>query len=228
VSANFIQVIRISAPRHGNGRFNLDPFVMHSRVLRSEANILNKCLHSNTYLPHRAQRLPRIANLQHRRALKMVPRSPTPDPPERDDDPEKPSSRQRGRPKTNNGLDSKPGDSSSSVSLPPELADTLLWLPEENTVAKESNLPPEEMLQEALANLHVSFHPKTQHRATYASSAGPPVEPSVTLYCPIEGGTYVIDAAVQELARRLDADVLVLDALDLLAGEWGPFGKGQS
>ncbi|KAG8809356.1 hypothetical protein FRC17_003481 [Serendipita sp. 399] len=48
------------------------------------------------------------------------------------------------------------------------------------------------------------------------------------LYCPIEGGTYVIDAAVRELASRTGADVLVLDALDLLAGEWGPFGKAAS
>ena len=54
-----------------------------------------------------------------------------------------------------------------------------------------------------------------------------PLEPSVTLYCPIEGGTYVIDATVQELARRTDSDVLILDALDILAGEWGPFGKGM-
>lgn len=200
---------------------------MHSRFLRSEANILNKCLSNNAYLAHRASRLPRIANLQSRRAASIVPSSPPPEAPERDNDPEKPSMRPRGRPKTNKGLDSKSGESSSSVSLPTELADTLLWLPEENTVANESSLPPEEMLQEALSNLHVSFHPKTQHRATYASSAGPPVEPTVTLYSPIEGGTYVIDAAVQELARRVDADVLVLDALDLLAGEWGPFGKGQ-
>lgn len=204
---------------------------MHSRVLRSECNALAKTLTYNSYFSRRPSRLARVANIPHRRAASIIPSTPppssAPDPPERENDSEKPQSRPRGRPKTSKGVDSRLGESSSTVSLPPALADTLLWLPEENPEVKESSLPPEDMLQEALANLLVSFHPKTQHRATYATNAGPPLEPTVTLYCPIEGGTYVIDAAVQELARRIDADVLVLDALDLLAGEWGPFGKGM-
>jgi hypothetical protein len=44
----------------------------------------------------------------------------------------------------------------------------------------------------------------------------------------IEGGEYVIDATVRELARRTNAEVLVLDAVHLAAGEWGAFGKGMS
>ena len=172
----------------------------------------------------------RLPVLQHRRTASIV---GSPESPDNNEDGNKPPStpvvpppiRPRGRPKTRQGLDSKPGET-TVFSLPADLADHLVWLPEETLVDKQSSLPPEEMIQEALANILVSLHPKTQHRATYTTSAGPPIEPSVTLYCPIEGGTYVIDAAVLELARRTDADVLVLDALDLLAGEWGPFGKG--
>jgi hypothetical protein len=204
---------------------------MHSRVLRTEGVALNKCLTNPSHFSRRPPRIGRLPNFQHRRTASIV---PSPDAPPDGEDSNKqsstppapsPSSRPRGRPKTNKGLESKSGET-TVFSLPSDLADHLVWLPEENLVAKESSLPPEEMIQEALANLLVSFHPKTQHRATYTTSAGPPVEPSVTLYCPIEGGTYVIDTAVVELARRTDADVLVLDALDLLAGEWGRFGKG--
>jgi len=204
---------------------------MHSRVLRTEGIALNKCLTNPSHFSRRPPRIGRFPNLQHRRTASIV---PSPEAPPDGEDGNKPASvppassqtsRPRGRPKINRGLDSKPGDTTVS-SLPSDLADHFIWLPEENLVAKESSLPPEEMIQEALANLLVSFHPKSQHHATYTTSAGPPVEPSVTLYCPIEGGTYIIDAAVLELARRTDADVLVLDALDLLAGEWGPFGKG--
>jgi hypothetical protein len=202
---------------------------MHSRVLRTEGVVLNKCLTNPSHFSRRPPRIGRLPNLQHRRTASIV---PSPDAPPDGEDSNKqsstppvpsPPSRPRGRPKTNKGLESKSGE---TFTLPSDLADHLVWLPEENLVAKESSLPPEEMIQEALANLLVSFHPKAQHRATYPTSAGPPVEPSVTLYCPIEGGTYVIDTAVVELARRTDADVLVLDALDLLAGEWGQFGKG--
>ncbi|KIM29020.1 hypothetical protein M408DRAFT_126811 [Serendipita vermifera MAFF 305830] len=206
---------------------------MHSaRVLRAETNAF-KCLNNPSHLSRRPSRVTRLPTLQHRRTASIV---GSPEVPENGEDGNKPSptppapspapSRARGRPKTSKGLDGKSGE--TVFSLPADLADHLLWLPEENLVAKESSLPPEEMIQEALANLLVSFHPKTQHRATYTTSAGPPIEPTVTLYCPIEGGTYVIDAAVMELARRTDADVLVLDALDLLAGEWGPFGKAAS
>ena len=201
---------------------------MHSRVLRTESNAL-KCLNNPSQFSRRPSRAARLPLLHHRRTASVA--SPegeshgVGEPPSTPTAPSLPP-RPRGRPKTSKGLESRPGET-TVFSLPADLADHLVWLPEENLVGKESSLPPEEMIDEALANLLVSFHPKTQHRATYTTSAGPPIEPSVTLYCPIEGGTYVIDAAVIELARRTDADVLVLDAIDLLAGEWGPFGKGQ-
>lgn len=38
----------------------------------------------------------------------------------------------------------------------------------------------------------------------------------------------MIDETVRELARRTDSDVIVLDSVQLAAGEWGAFGKGAS
>ena len=107
----------------------------------------------------------------------------------------------------------------------------ILWMPEEESLKSDvtytSSLPPPEIFDDALNNLLITLHPQTQHRATYASPLGPPIEPTFSLYCPIEGGDYVIDATVRELARRLGAEVLVLDAVQLAAGEWGHFGSGD-
>jgi hypothetical protein len=118
-------------------------------------------------------------------------------------------------------------DSDEVPQLPPSL--NILWTPEpssETPVA--ANLPPPDIFNEILDNLHVTFHPQTQHKATYASAAGPPVEPTLALYCPIEGGDYIIDETVLELARRTGSDVVVLDAVQLAAGESGQFGKGDT
>lgn len=109
-----------------------------------------------------------------------------------------------------------------------QLPDTLDILctpgPAEHT---DAHLPPPHIFQDALDNLLISLHPQTQHRAAYASPLSAPTEPTLALYCPIEGGDYVIDATVRELARRTDAEVLVLDAAQLAAGEWGHFGPGN-
>jgi hypothetical protein len=115
------------------------------------------------------------------------------------------------------------------VQLPDGL--DILWTPAdeplESNESHASALPPPEILEEALNNLLITLHPQTQHRATYASPLGPPTEPTLALYCPIEGGEYIIDAAVRELARRTGAEVLVLDTVQLAAGEWGHFGAGD-
>jgi hypothetical protein len=133
--------------------------------------------------------------------------------------------------------DPKPRRSRLSAPLPKdpepvELPDDLriLWTPEQDLASPPphaSALPPPELLEDALSNLQVTLHPQTQHRATYSTHFGSPVEPTLGLYCPIEGGEYVIDATVRELALRTGADVVVLDAVQLAAGEWGHFGKGS-
>ncbi|KAF9456772.1 hypothetical protein BDZ94DRAFT_1203813 [Collybia nuda] len=112
-----------------------------------------------------------------------------------------------------------------SVQLPEDL--DIIWTPETEP-PNSHNLPPPEIFEDALNNLLISLHPQTQHRAAYASPLGPPTEPTLSLYCPIEGGEYVIDATVRELARRTGAEVLVLDAVQLAAGEWGHFGTAAN
>ncbi|KAH9901047.1 AAA-domain-containing protein [Cubamyces lactineus] len=119
-----------------------------------------------------------------------------------------------------------------SVPLPSDL--NILWTPEDaadstSTPAAHSTiLPPPEIFNEVLHNLHIVLHPQTQHRAAYASNGSSLVEPTLALYCPIEGGDFVLDATVKEMARQTGADVVVLDAVQLAAGECGHFGKAAS
>lgn len=109
-----------------------------------------------------------------------------------------------GRPSSSGAPSDDPGDDPDVVGLPEP------WL-----------------LQEAYESLLLTLHPQTQHRATYSTNNGPLVEPTLALYCPIEGGDYVVDATVRYIAKKADADVVMIDAVDLAAGEHGTFGKGQ-
>jgi hypothetical protein len=83
------------------------------------------------------------------------------------------------------------------------------------------------MFEEVLNNVHISLHPQTQHKATFSTPSGPPIEPTVALFCPIEGGNYIVDDTVRELARRTGSDVVVLDSVHMAAGEWGHFEQGE-
>ncbi|KAJ2936719.1 hypothetical protein H1R20_g376, partial [Candolleomyces eurysporus] len=115
------------------------------------------------------------------------------------------------------------------VELPEDL--DIFWLPEEALsvdATPNPDLPPPEIFEEALNKLLITLHPQVQHRATYPPDSDPPVEPTLGLYCPIEGGEYIIDATVRELARSTGAEVLVLDSVQLAAGEWGHFGKAAN
>ncbi|TFK55001.1 AAA-domain-containing protein [Heliocybe sulcata] len=118
-------------------------------------------------------------------------------------------------------------DTETTPQLPSGL--DIIWAPEADTKSPNANaIPPPAILDEALNNLHVTLHPQTQHRAVYASAQGPPLEPTLGMYCPIEGGDYIIDETVRELARRTGAEVLVLDSVEIAAGECGHFGKAAS
>jgi hypothetical protein len=139
-------------------------------------------------------------------------------------------------------------ETSESPSTPSSLPYNLdvLWLPDDPPAANSSHsdlgpaesaipdpnsthsaLPPPEVFQEVLTNFLLTLHPQTQHKAAYATSSGGPVEPTLALYCPIEGGDYIIDETVKELGRRTGAEVVVLDAVQLAAGECGQFEKGE-
>ena len=105
----------------------------------------------------------------------------------------------------------------------------ILWTPEDDassSLAIQHALPPPEIFEEILHNLHITLHPQTQHRATYPSPSSPPVEPNFALYCPVEGGDVYVDETVREMARRTGAEVVVLDSVQLAAGSCGEFGKG--
>ncbi|KAH0827089.1 hypothetical protein J3R83DRAFT_4775 [Lanmaoa asiatica] len=145
---------------------------------------------------------------------------PESDPPI-DPAPEKLPRRQRASVTLSSSL---PKDTDDGPQLPPGL--DILWLPD--SPPNPSALPPPELFDEALTNLHIALHPQTQHRAAYSSPTGPPIEPTLALYCPVEGGGYVLDETVRELARRTGAEVLVIDSVHLAAGEWGHFGKAAN
>lgn len=91
----------------------------------------------------------------------------------------------------------------------------------------DAGLPEPWLLQDAYEALLLALHPQTQHRATYSTGNGLSAEPALGFYCPIEGGDYVIDATVRNLAQRAKADVVVIDAVELSAGEHGMYGKGE-
>ncbi|KAG9121790.1 hypothetical protein FRC07_002109, partial [Ceratobasidium sp. 392] len=97
------------------------------------------------------------------------------------------------------------------------------------TLDEARTLPPDDMLQDALAQLLVTLQPQMQYRSAYIGPGGTlMLEPTLALYCPIEGGDHVIDDTVKELASRIQADVIVIDAAQLAAGEHGSFGKAAS
>jgi hypothetical protein len=120
------------------------------------------------------------------------------------------------------------GKEQEPLELPDEL--DILWLPTDSDATPTSTsdiLPSSDMLEDPLDSLLITLHPKNQHRAVYLSEpSGRLVEPTMGIYCPLEGGHCVVDATVRELASRTGSEVLVLDAVQLAAGEWGAFGKG--
>ena len=76
----------------------------------------------------------------------------------------------------------------------------------------------------------VPYHTKDLEKAVRCRPVLPEDDssiPEISEHQLIEGGDYIIDQTVQELARRTDSDVVVLDAVQLAAGEWGAFGKGM-
>ncbi|KAM6500591.1 hypothetical protein JOM56_003605 [Amanita muscaria] len=193
---------------------------MRPSLLRSSRFSLRRPQHPQ--LPHLRIRFASSAPLKSSADFPQPPQNepePTEDP---SDDTDKPKSR-RTRVSSTMSKDSEP------MELPDGL--NILWSTEQELMGDSTHtsaLPPPELLEEALHNLQITLHPQTQHRATYSTPLGSPVEPTFGLLCPIEGGEYVIDATVRELALRTGAEVLVLDAVQLAAGEWGQFGKAAN
>ncbi|OCH92341.1 AAA-domain-containing protein [Obba rivulosa] len=83
----------------------------------------------------------------------------------------------------------------------------------------EPGLPPPVIFDGVLRNLRITLRPQTQYRAVCAPPSGDLVEPTLALYCPIEGGLCYIDETVRELSRRAGADLVTVDAADLVSKE---------
>ncbi|KAG6890467.1 hypothetical protein C0992_001514 [Termitomyces sp. T32_za158] len=156
------------------------------------------------------------------------PRRPLPRPPRKrlstaSTPPDDPDDKPDDKPKLRKVRLAQSKDPDPVLDLPHNL--DILWSP---GPLHPAALPPPEILDDALNNLLISLHPQTQHRAAYPSPLAAPTEPTLALYSPIEGGDYIIDATVAELARRTGAEVLVLDAVQLAAGECGQFGPAAN
>ncbi|KAH9079474.1 hypothetical protein EDB83DRAFT_1277738 [Lactarius deliciosus] len=120
----------------------------------------------------------------------------------------------------------EPSVPSQTLQVPVE--QSFFWTHQSLPEPEPSTLPPPEVFEEILNNVYLALHPQVQHKATYSTPSGPPTEPTLALYCPIEGGNYVIDDTVRELARQTGSDVVVLDAVHIAAGECGHFGQAAS
>ncbi len=208
-----------------------------------------RALLSSTRVPHYPRKESTVKSstprLSKRSSSSVPPTAPPSDPDVPDESPEVtietsnaeslPDPAEAEGEKTKRRTRSAAKESESTTPLPSGL--NILWTPDSHLHIDQSTstdlpassaLPPPEIFHEVLTNLHITLHPQTQHRAAYASPSGPPIEPTLALYCPIEGGDYIIDETVRELGRQAGAEVVVLDCVQLAAGECGQFGKGTS
>ncbi|KAF9483922.1 AAA-domain-containing protein [Pholiota conissans] len=142
------------------------------------------------------------------------------------EEPDKTTTRTR-RSRTSGSSSTKDVD---PVEFPLGFENDVLYVPTQTLLdSRPGGLPPAEIFEEALDNLLITLHPQNQQRSLIPSAGSTkPVEPTLGLYCPIEGGDYILDLTVHELAYQTGAEVLILDAVHLAAGEWGPFGKAAS
>lgn len=215
------------------------------RATSKTQNLLFSCSHASRLPRQSSPRTRAAARTDKRSSSSSIPTVPSPpprpellnatinssapeDPPPNPGDEEDGAVKASETDKTKRGRKAKAEEADTERSLPLPSNLDIIWTPETIKEPSPSALPPPEIFQEVMTDLLITLHPQTQHRAIYPSLSSPPVEPTLGLYCPIEGGDYIIDQTVQELARRTDSEVIVLDAVQLAAGEWGAFGKGTS
>ncbi|KAF7358511.1 putative AAA domain-containing protein C16E9.10c [Mycena venus] len=137
----------------------------------------------------------------------------------------------------------------SHISIPPGFIDKFLWPPFKDIAADGTAEPindqssdhpalpqsyafSDSVLCEVLAAASYAFSPALQLGGMELSEFRSlnndedlPEEPSICLFTPYEGCHEIIDSMIQSVANRLDADVIVLDALELALGEFGALGK---
>lgn len=95
----------------------------------------------------------------------------------------------------------------------------------EDPVVPSKQIFSDELVAEVLALVSYTF--ACTDGTVWLGSDGikEPPERSITLYCPDKGGNVILDSMVKHVAAHHNADVLVLDALELAAGEFGALGE---
>ncbi|QRW09736.1 AAA family ATPase [Ceratobasidium sp. AG-Ba] len=111
-----------------------------------------------------------------------------------------------------------------AIQLPPCALDAM-WKSQAMNKVDPRALPPSCYLEDALSQLRTTLLPKVQHNAAHVVLGSQIVEPTLALFCPIEGGEYVIDATVKELAEKTNSEVQVIDMAQVAADRWGVFGE---
>ncbi|KDN33481.1 hypothetical protein RSAG8_13427, partial [Rhizoctonia solani AG-8 WAC10335] len=91
----------------------------------------------------------------------------------------------------------------------------------------EQSLPPASLIEDAHTQLTLIFNSPTPQCPTDPKCDTPTNQSSLVLYCPIEGGERIIDATVQELARRVGAAVTTIDVVQQINEQAGSFWKAS-
>jgi hypothetical protein len=111
--------------------------------------------------------------------------------------------------------------------IPQSFSEGLLWhCTDASLVVPSKQIFSDELIAEVLALVSYGFACADGTVPLGADSKEAP-ERSITLYCPDKGGNIVLDSMVKHVAAHHNADVLVLDALELAAGEFGALGKSR-
>ncbi|KDN34691.1 hypothetical protein RSAG8_12240, partial [Rhizoctonia solani AG-8 WAC10335] len=91
----------------------------------------------------------------------------------------------------------------------------------------EQSLPPASLIEDAHTQLTRIFNSPIPQCPTKPKCDTPTNQSSLILYCPIEGGESIIDATVQELARRAGAAVTTIDIVQQINEREGSFWKAS-
>ncbi|QRV80906.1 AAA family ATPase [Ceratobasidium sp. AG-Ba] len=118
-------------------------------------------------------------------------------------------------------------EDTTNIPLPPSALEHM-WSSPFFVNVESSALPVPGNFENTLSQLRISLLSKTQRKAVHVAEGSKLVEPALALFCPIEGGEYVVDATVKQLAEKTNSEVQVVDMAQVAAGEWGAFGKAAS
>lgn len=121
--------------------------------------------------------------------------------------------------------ESKPDNSSPDSPLPPTISqsfiDRILWPStgiSEPRIGSKEQIPHvafnDDLTTRVCASVEYTFY--SAEKVSKTAFAG-----SVTFYCPVPLGNPVLDSMLQLVADQVNADVLELDALELVAGTLG-------